>query len=86
MRIKKEHTHCDAISFSMVCLVVIPVDGILANNKSGTDGKREAMTVGCSSKDFVDMVHCWDDCGKVGGVAGKEQGCVFEYLAEDSDQ
>jgi hypothetical protein len=55
---KEEHTHGNAIGFRVICLVVILVNGILANNESSTDGKRETMTVGHSSKDLVNMVHC----------------------------
>jgi hypothetical protein len=81
---EEECTHSNGIGFRVICLVVIPVNGILANNESGTDGKRETMTVGHSSKDLVNMVHCWDDSSKVGGATGKEQSCVLKYLAKVS--
>ena len=31
---------------------------------------------------MVDMVHFWDNHGKVGGATRKEQHCVLEYLTE----
>lgn len=50
-------TNCDAISFRVNYLVVIPVDSVLTNNKSCTDGERKYTTGRCSCKGFVDMVH-----------------------------
>ena len=77
-------THGNVVGFRAVRLVVILVHGVLAYYQSHTDQEGKlVMIVRRGSKDFVDMVHCWNDCGKVWGSTRTEEGCVFENLCNN---
>jgi hypothetical protein len=61
------HTHRNTINFGVVCFAIVAVQSFLGNSEGGTDGWLENKVEGLSGEDFVDMVHRWDDRGKVGG-------------------
>ena len=74
------HTHGDAVNLRVIGLVVIPVDCVLANDQSSTDGERELGVVRRCDENFVKVVHCWDDSGKIWGATREEECRVLENL------
>lgn len=59
-------THGNAINFQMICLVVIPIDCVLANNQSDLNRKRKLRRIGLGGQNIVNVVHGWDDWQDLG--------------------
>lgn len=73
-------THHGPINFRVVRLVVVPIDGILANNESSTDRKRELRGVGIGGKNVVDVVHGRDDSCEIRSSTREKECCVLKSL------
>ena len=73
-------THGNTVG-SVICLAVVPVDSVLANNKGCTNGGGIQMSMRRGGKDVVNVIHCRDDRNKVWDATREKQSCVFEYLA-----
>ena len=68
----------------MICLVVILIDDILADDESSTDGKREPRGVSIGGKNVVDVVHGWDDSCKIWSSLREKEGHILKSLQEKS--
>ena len=75
-------THGNAINFQVICLVVIPIDGVLADNQSSSDRKRKLRRIRLGGQGIVNVVHGRDDSCEIGGSTREKECRILENLQE----
>ena len=77
-------THCNAIDFGGISKGIIFIEGVLGESNCGMNcWIKVVMIEHASGEDLINIVHGWDNHGKVGCTMREKQGCILEDLEFD---